>query len=85
MSAATRAKTARERANIAARFIRDRAPYGGPVQSRAFDDCFEMGDGEQVIALLKVKARTSPTIDRYLADFLVGYRTEPLMTFEVSP
>lgn len=85
MSAATRATTARERANIAARFIRDRSLYGGPVQSRAFDDCFEMGDGQEVIEILKRKARTSPAIDRYLAEFLVGYRTEAFSTYEVTP
>ena len=47
MSAATRAKTASERATIAADYIRR-----GQTHTRAFADCFEMGDGDQVNELL---------------------------------
>lgn len=50
MSAAIRATTARERANIAARFIR-----GCSTDGRAFSDCFEMGDGDEVLRLLLEK------------------------------
>jgi hypothetical protein len=49
MSAATQATTARKRATIAlemiVRYRHDRF-YG---MSRAFDDCFEMNDGDEVI------------------------------------
>lgn len=46
MSAATQAKSARARARIAARMLlRNRA---GWAISRAFDDCFECGDGNAV-------------------------------------
>ena len=47
MSAATRATTAKERARIAAGFIRRSSTTG-----RAFSDCFEMGDGDEVKRLL---------------------------------
>jgi len=62
VSAATRAKSARERANIAARFIRR-----GSKGSRAFADCFEMGDGDEVAKILVQKAQT----DKRLANFCV--------------
>ena len=47
MSQATRAKTAKERAQIAARIIRS-----GRTPTRAFDDCFEMYDGDEVKRIL---------------------------------
>jgi hypothetical protein len=51
MSQATRATSARARANIAAAKIRE-----GQTDSRTFDDCFEMGDGDIVVAYLMGKA-----------------------------
>ena len=60
MSAAIRAKSAKERATIAAGFIRR-----GNTQSRAFDDCFEMGDGTQVVIYLLAKAITDPAVAEY--------------------
>ena len=52
MSQATRATSARQRANIAAAKIRT-----GHTDSRTFDDCFEMGDGDIVVAYLMEKAK----------------------------
>lgn len=57
MSAAARAKDAKERAGIAAYHIRR-----GTTGSRAFDDCFEMGDGTQVVIYLLAKAITDARI-----------------------
>lgn len=57
MSAATRAKDAKERANIAAGFIRR-----GHTDTRAFDDCFEMNDGTQVVIYLLAKAITDERV-----------------------
>ena len=39
-----------------------------PSQTRAFDDCFEMGDGDQVFAGLIEKSRTSERLAKALAD-----------------
>jgi hypothetical protein len=58
MSQATEAKTARERAAIAARLIRQ------GIRSRALDDCFEMYDGDEVLRLLR--ARKDARIDAVL-------------------
>ena len=58
MSAASKATTARQRANIAAQMIKKQNHF-----YRAFDDCFEMGDGAEVLQLLVEKAKT----DRRLA------------------
>lgn len=44
MSQATKAKSAKTRANIAIRMIRQQNNFG-----RSFDDCFEMGDGQEVV------------------------------------
>ena len=60
MTAAIRARSARERATIAAAFIRR-----GSTGSRAFADCFEMGDGEAVMALLR--RSKSPAVRRYVS------------------
>ena len=57
MSAAIRAKTAKTRAAIAARLLKTIKPYGrGYGLGRSFDNCFEMGDGEQVSQILKAMA-----------------------------
>ena len=60
MSAATRAATAKDRARIAADMIRK-----GRTDSRAFDDCFEMFDGNEVMRLLR--ASKSPAVAAYIA------------------
>ena len=52
MSAAIRAKSARARANIACRFIR-----AGSTSGRAFSDCFEMGDGDEVLTIIIERAK----------------------------
>lgn len=58
MSLATRAKSAKARAAIAARIIkRTKRDFG-----RNMDDCFEMGDGDEVVALLKARAHTDMTL-----------------------
>lgn len=69
MSAATRAKTAKERAQIAAQIIR-----AGRASGRALSDCLEMGDGNEVIAHLHDMVKRSPklraNISRYLSGFM---------------
>lgn len=66
MSAATRASCAKERAQIAAAFIRS-----GRTPTRALDDCLEMGDGEEVVRILREMAKRSPklaeNLPRYIA------------------
>lgn len=57
---ANRPKTTKGRANRAALLIR-----GGKCSgefSRAYDDCFEMGDGAQVLALLMERVRAQPEL-----------------------
>lgn len=57
---ANRPKTTRGRANRAVLLIR-----GGRCSgefSRAFDDCFEMGDGDAVVALLMERFRREPDL-----------------------
>lgn len=66
MSAAIRAKDAKERARIAAGYMqRGRRP------TRAFADCLEMGDGAEVIAELRAMAARSAKLaeawPRYLS------------------
>jgi hypothetical protein len=55
MSAAIDARSAKERAQIAADFLRK-----GSVSGRAFSDCLEMGDGDEVLRLLIQLAHKSP-------------------------
>jgi len=52
MSLATRAKTAKARAGIAIRMLKTQKNL-----YRAFDDCFEMFDGEQVRAHIVERAK----------------------------
>jgi hypothetical protein len=60
MSAAIRASSARERAIIAAQYIRR-----GATDSRGFDNCFEMGDGDAVMAFLRLSK--SPAVRLYVS------------------
>lgn len=53
MSQAKNATTAKQRANIAVRMIKHQEKFG-----RSFDDCFEMGDGDQVMNHIIEKVRT---------------------------
>jgi len=56
---AKQVKSAQARANIAARLIKTIQPWPrGYGLGRSFDDCFEMGDGSDVKALLLEKAKT---------------------------
>ena len=57
MSQATRVTTAKERATIALSYIRKNATNG-----RAFDDCFEMGDGDQVVVFVIAKSYKDPRV-----------------------
>lgn len=60
MSAATRATTASAPATIATRMLKT---VKGSM-SRDFDDCFEMFDGDEVLKILKEKAKTDPELVR---------------------
>lgn len=60
MSQATRATSARQRATIAARYIR-----AGQTSGRALADCFEMWDGSGVVGHLVKRAETCPKIRDY--------------------
>ena len=53
MSAATKAKTANARGRIAVNMIKNQTTFG-----RAFDDCFEMLDGDAVMEYITKKAAT---------------------------
>lgn len=58
MSMAIRARTAKERANIAIRIMKQNVdPF-----TRAFDDCFEMGDGDEVVRIIKERAKSDPAL-----------------------
>jgi hypothetical protein len=37
-------------------------PDGEPFDDRCFDDCFESGDGEEVVALIMQAHRTDPDL-----------------------
>ena len=63
MSAAIKAKSAKARAGIAISMIKRNSTF-----SRAFDDCFEMGDGDQVMDFIIQKAAT----DVHLAWRILG-------------
>ncbi|GAB6989424.1 hypothetical protein [Paenibacillus pini] len=52
MSMAIRAKNAKQRATIAVNMLKNNCSF-----SRAFDDCFEMGDGNDVMNHIIEKAR----------------------------
>jgi len=63
MSAATKAKSAQARATIAIRLLKTTQPWPrGYDLGRNFDDCFEMGDGNEVHALVVTKARFDPEL-----------------------
>lgn len=58
MSAAILAKTAKERAAIAIRIMK----YNKDPFTRRFDDCFEMGDGDEVVRIVKERAKRDPAL-----------------------
>ena len=68
MSAAIRAKTAKARATLAARMLKACKP--GDDLGRAFDDCFEMGDGEAVLSDLWKRAETDEALREAMAVLL---------------
>lgn len=58
MSAAIRATTAKERATIAIRIIlHNKNPF-----TRRLDDCFEMGDGDEVVRIIAERAKKNPVL-----------------------
>ena len=57
MSMATNAKSAKARATIAANMLKKNWTFG-----RSFDDCFEMGDGDQVMNYLIEKTKRDKTL-----------------------
>jgi hypothetical protein len=63
MSAATRAKSARARAMIAIRMLKTVRHLG-----RAFDDCFEMHDGNEVVRWILHRAQTDHQLARIIAE-----------------
>lgn len=73
MSAAIRAKTAKGRALIAARAMR-----AGYTPGRAFDDCFEMGDGDEVVAHLRRMAQRNSSVGVALRANWSKYLCAPL-------
>ena len=60
MTTAIREKSAKGRANLAAAYIRR-----GITNTRGFANCFEMGDGDQVKALLIGKLGADTKIKDY--------------------
>ena len=69
---ATRAKTAKARAGIACRMLKTQNYFG-----RCFDDCFEMGDGSEVVNFIIEKARTDVVLAKaLLAKMPFGRDTE---------
>ena len=68
MSAATKARSARARATIAIRMLKTVRHLG-----RAFDDCFEMYDGDEVVRWILDKAKTDPELARIIAERGFGY------------
>lgn len=59
------ARTAKQRAQVAIRLIKTIKPWPigfGLGSNRGFDDCFEMFDGHEVVAILKDKARRDPSL-----------------------
>jgi hypothetical protein len=69
MSRATSVKTAKERAQIAAQYIRS-----GRTPTRAFDDCFEMFDGDEVVAELRKMLPRSPKLRANIGRYLSAFR-----------
>ena len=79
MSAAISATTARERARIAAAFIQR-----GSKQNRGFCNCFEMGDGDEVIRLLVERARKNPEFAVKLRRYIVTPDLDALLAERAS-
>jgi len=67
MSLATKAKTARQRASIAANMINKNLTFG-----RVFDDCFEMFDGDEVMNFLIEKTAKDPVLARNIKEKMPG-------------
>ncbi len=58
MSAAILAKTAKERAAIAIRIMK----YNKDPFTRALDNCFGMGDGDEVVRIVFERAKKNPAL-----------------------
>ncbi len=64
MKSAKDVETAKERAEIAIDLLKTTKPWreGGKGLSRGFDDCFEMGDGDDVYRIVITKAAHHPSL-----------------------
>lgn len=67
MSLAINAKSARARATIAANMIKKNINF-----YRAFDDCFEMNDGDEVMEHLIQKTAKDPVLAMNIKDKMSG-------------
>ena len=74
MSQAMRAKSAKARATIALRLMRTVKNLGN---CRAFDDCGEMGDGDEMVAHVILRAAADPCIAALVRSRGFGYWLEP--------
>lgn len=74
MSAAIKAKSAKARATIAIRLAKT---IKGLSNCRGFDDCFEMGDGDAVVAEIVRRAAIDPAIRALFEGRGFGYWFEP--------
>jgi hypothetical protein len=74
MSKATEAKSAWARATIALSLMRT---VKGLMNCRGFDDCFEMSDGDDVVAHIIVRAHRDPQVAGLVRSRGYGYWLEP--------
>ena len=72
MSRATECRTAAGRASEAIRQIKTRREFG-----RSFDDCFEMGDGDEVVRIIRARAASDPQLTELLNRRGFGVWLEP--------
>lgn len=73
MSAASRATTTKERANIFLRYLRTVQD----LNRRAFFDCLEMGDGDGVVREVRRRAKQNPEIAELVKRRGYGFWLEP--------
>jgi hypothetical protein len=79
MSTATKVTDAAQRATIAASMIRRNCNLG-----RSFDDCFEMGDGDEVLKILAIKAQNDWCLAARLVEiFNVRFSPEGLIIKDI--
>ena len=79
MNAAGRAKSAKSRATIAIRMLVTQKSLG-----RAFDSCFEMWDGDEVVKNIRERANSEQAVREAVILHGYGYWLEPGY-LEVTP